>query len=140
MKVVYVAGPFRASTGWGIEENVRYAELHALHVWRAGAACLCPHMNSRHFNGVLPDKTFLDGDLELLLRCDAVLLLPNWAESDGTIDEVIFAIRHGIPVFQYFVSLKLWLEYGTHKEIQSALEAKAIQLREARRAKAGAGA
>jgi len=140
MKVVYVAGPFRGDSAWEIECNIRRAETLALAVWRAGAACLCPHTNTRFFQGAAGDEVFLEGDLELLLRCDAVILTEDWTNSSGACEEVIFAIRHGIPVFEYFASLKLWLEYGTHKEIQSALEAKAIQCRDARRAKIGAGA
>jgi nucleoside 2-deoxyribosyltransferase len=140
MKAVYVAGPFRGDSAWEIECNIRRAESLALSVWRAGAACLCPHSNTRFFHRAAPDKIWLDGDLELLLRCDAVILTEDWTKSSGTLDEVIFAICHSIPVFENFASLKLWLEYGKIEEIQSALEAKAIQLREARRAKTGAGA
>ena len=36
MKVVYVAGPYRASTEYQVLQNIRKAEEVALHVWRAG--------------------------------------------------------------------------------------------------------
>lgn len=36
VKVVYIAGPFRAATPWLVEANVRRAEEVALAVWRLG--------------------------------------------------------------------------------------------------------
>ena len=51
MKLVYIAGPFRAPTPWGIEENVRHAERHAFEIAKLGAMPVCPHANTRHFDG-----------------------------------------------------------------------------------------
>ena len=51
MKLVYIAGPFRGSSAWDIEENIRVAERAALEVWKMGAAALCPHTNTRFFQG-----------------------------------------------------------------------------------------
>ena len=67
MKVIYVAGKFRGHNAWEIEQNIRKAEEVALQIWQNGAACICPHANTRFFDGVLPDKTFLDGDLDILV-------------------------------------------------------------------------
>lgn len=68
MRVVYIAGPFRAENAWEIEQNIRRAEEAALELWRAGAAVLCPHTNTRYFQGAAPDHVWLEGDLELLRR------------------------------------------------------------------------
>jgi nucleoside 2-deoxyribosyltransferase len=140
LKVVYIAGPFRANSAWDVERNIRRAEELALWVWRAGAVALCPHTNTRFFQGAADDDIWLKGDLELLRRCDAVLLVASRETSAGTLDEILYACDNGIPVFNYLVNFKLWLEYGIIKEVQSEIKAKAIQLREARRAQAGAGA
>ena len=59
MKVVYVAGPFRGPNAWEIEENIRRAERLALEVWRLGCACLCPHTNTRFFQGAAPDAVWV---------------------------------------------------------------------------------
>lgn len=99
MHVVYIAGPFRARTAWGIAENIRVAERLGLEVAKLGMMPLIPHANTAHFQGELPDKFFLDGTMELLRRCDAVMLTPNWATSSGARDEVDEAERLGIPVF-----------------------------------------
>lgn len=98
MMVVYVAGPFRGPSSWAIEQNIRRAETLALQVWRRGAAALCPHTNTRFFHGAADDRVWLDGDLELLSRCDAILMTDNWQQSDGARKEHEFAKARGIPV------------------------------------------
>lgn len=68
MKLIYLAGPFRATTGWGIEQNVRRAEVVALELWKMGVAVLCPHANTRMFHGEAPDELWLEGTMEMLRR------------------------------------------------------------------------
>jgi len=99
MFVVYIAGPFRGPHAWAVEQNVRQAEAVAYSVFKAGAVALCPHTNTRFFDGSLPDSVFLEGTLELMRRCDGVLVLPNSARSSGTLGEIQEAVRLGIPVF-----------------------------------------
>jgi len=105
-KVIYIAGPFRGSSSWDIERNVRRAEELALQVWKAGFTAICPHANTRFYQGVLPDDAWLDGDLAILGRCDAVLLTPDWRESAGATAERAFAIQRGIPVFGSLIELR----------------------------------
>lgn len=109
MPVVYLAGPFRGPDHWAIAENVRQAERLALAVWRSGAACLCPHANTAHFQGAAPDQVWLDGDLAMLRRCDAVLMTPDWRHSAGARAEREWAVLHRIPVFESLASLQQWL-------------------------------
>lgn len=99
MKVVYIAGPFRGKNHWEVEQNIRRAEALALEVWRAGFAALCPHCNTRFFDGAAPDDVWLKGDLELLRRCDAVLLTPDWQQSTGAREEMCAAVDAGIAVY-----------------------------------------
>jgi hypothetical protein len=108
MVVVYVAGPFRGKDSWEMENNIRRAEALALEVWREGMAALCPHANTRFFQGAAPDTTWLEGDLELLRRCDAVLLTRDWARSVGAREEKRFAESLGIPCFQTLEALLEW--------------------------------
>lgn len=110
MKVVYIAGPFRGANAWDIENNIRRAENLALQVWQTGlAAALCPHTNTRFFQGAAPDEVWLKGDLEMLKRCDAVLLTWDWKDSVGVTKEVAYAKHCGIPVFEEFQHLQAWL-------------------------------
>lgn len=97
--LVYVAGPFRASTPWEVEQNTRNAEGVAARVWLAGGAALCPHTNARFFDGLTDDDVFLRGDLEMLRRCDALVMAPGWEHSTGSLGEFSEAQRLGLPVF-----------------------------------------
>lgn len=110
MKVVYIAGPYRATTERGVAENIRRAGDAALSVWKAGMVALCPHMNTAFFGGACADEVWLLGDLELMRRCDAVLLVEGWERSSGTKAEVNLAKREGTPVFERLVDLKNWAD------------------------------
>jgi nucleoside 2-deoxyribosyltransferase len=99
VKVIYIAGKYRGPNAWAIEQNIRAAEDVAARVWAAGHVALCPHANSRHMDGVASDEVFLAGTLELMRRCDAVVLVPNWRDSEGARAEVAEAERLGLPVF-----------------------------------------
>lgn len=100
MKVIYIAGKYRGPNAWAIEQNIRAAEDVAARVWAAGMVALCPHANARHMiEGVVTDEHALAGTLELMRRCDAVLLVSNWRDSAGARAEVEEAERIGLPVF-----------------------------------------
>jgi len=110
MKLVYTAGAFRAPTAWGIHENIRRAEAWALEIWKQGAVALCPHLNTANFQGAMPDHTWLEGDLEMLKRCDAVFMIPYWERSEGARKEREVAIAEKIPVFTDFGHLCAWIQ------------------------------
>ena len=112
MRVVYVAGPFRAANAWEVEQNIRRAEGAALEVWRLGAACICPHTNTRFFDGAADDRVWLDGDMEILTRCDAVLPIQGWETSTGARTEHDLAVSMHIPVFTALDDLHRWLTNG----------------------------
>jgi len=99
-KIIYIAGPFRGPTHWAITQNIRAAEYYALEVWKMGGIALCPHLNTRNFQGELPDEAWLEGDLVMLEKCDAVLMCPNSINSAGATAERQHADRKGIPVFE----------------------------------------
>jgi hypothetical protein len=110
MKLVYLAGPYRAATEWQLVQNIRRAEALALEVWKLGAACICPHKNTALLGGACDDTVWLEGDLEMLRRCDAVVCTSDWQRSEGARNEVGEARRLKIPVFESLASLQSWLE------------------------------
>jgi hypothetical protein len=103
-KVVYIAGPFRGSDSYAEYKNIRVAEALSwrlwkkLSAWRPGCAVLCPHLNTAHFQSSLPDNVWLEGDLTMLARCDAVVLTRGWKRSAGAGIEAQKAHILGIPV------------------------------------------
>jgi nucleoside 2-deoxyribosyltransferase len=109
MTVVYVAGPYRAPSKLGILRNIYRAWRVSRDLWRKGFVVLCPHSNtfwmSEWPNKIAPE-VFLDGDLALLSRCDVVLMLEGWQNSEGAIRERDYARKHHIPVVYSVDSLE----------------------------------
>jgi Domain of unknown function (DUF4406) len=99
VKVAYIAGPFRSKTHWGIVQNVRAAEQVALKYWKLGFAVICPHLNTANFDGAIADDhIWLDGDMEILKRCDVVIAMNTWKQSSGATTEIELAKQLGIEV------------------------------------------
>lgn len=109
MKLIYVVGPYRSTTERGLVDNIRRAEARAIEVWQLGAAALVPHMNTAHFGGIIPDRVFLDGTLEMMRRCDALITCEGWELSIGSVSEIEKARRLGLPVFHKMLDLRIWL-------------------------------
>ncbi len=99
IKIIFIAGPFRAANAWEIAENIRRAERLAHKVNKIeGCFAYCPHANTAHFDGALDDRVYLEGNLELLRRCDALILVEGWEESEGTAAEIAYAKEMDILV------------------------------------------
>lgn len=113
MRVIYIAGPFRGPNAWAIEQNIRRAETLALEAWTLGAAVICPHSNTRFYQGVLHDDVWLKGDLAILRRCDAILMAPHWEDSSGAREERDLALSMGLPVFYHhdLKALASWIRF-----------------------------
>ena len=101
MKVIYIAGRYRASCEWELETFLRKAEDAAIKLWSEGWAVICPHKNTAHFGGAngIEDQVWLNGDLEILKRCDAIYMLDNWRESSGAKIEREHAIFNNLDIY-----------------------------------------
>lgn len=98
--LVYVSGPYRHPKGTAyVEENIRKAEEVAKELWQMGFAVICPHANTRHFDGIVTADDFIAGDLVMVERCDLVVMLPGFQHSEGARKEMAHAIRNEVPVF-----------------------------------------
>lgn len=106
MQLVYVAGAYRAKTKIGEIINILKARKVAKELWKVGYAAICPHSNTALYKG-LPDSVWLDGDIEMLTRCDLMVLVPGWENSQGTLNEIDVAKVKGIPIYI--------MERGTNK-------------------------
>ena len=93
MKVAYIAGPYRAKTVAGIVANIRAAEAVAIEYWQKGYAVICPHKNTALFDGLADDSVWLAGMLEILKRCDVLVMTGKWHESSGSLAELDCAIE-----------------------------------------------
>ena len=101
MKLIYIAGRYRDSRGeYYVRCNIREAERCALFVWQFGGVAICPHKNTAGLGGAynIPDEVWLNGDMEIMSRCDAVWAIPGWDTSEGAMNEVKNAKVWGLPV------------------------------------------
>jgi ribosomal protein S2 len=105
MKLVYLVGPYRGKSkfkplNWLQRQiNIHNARQVAKKLWKSGYAVLCPHTNTSNFDGLCPDQVFLDGTMEMMRRCDLVVVLPSWGKSTGSKAEIKEAKRLNIPVY-----------------------------------------
>ena len=125
LPVVYIAGPFRSvnkgtgkSDAWGVQQNVMHAMALSLEVWKRGAVGLCPHANTMFFQDAAgcEDRVWLDGDIELLKRSDAILMTDNFERSSGARAELQHALELGIPALYSVGDLETFLEDFRRRE------------------------
>jgi len=89
MKVAFLAGPYRGDFQERCR-NIIAAKKVAKKYWAQGFAVICPHMNSSGFDGierVCPTK-FTEGYLEILRRCDTIIIMSTWHGSAGATAEL----------------------------------------------------
>lgn len=98
IKIIYIAGSYRAGTENGLFENIIEARRAAVKLWKLGYIPIVPHLNSMFMGGVVSDTTFLKGGIEILKRCDAIYVLRNWRKSKGACEELRIAVQNNIKV------------------------------------------
>jgi hypothetical protein len=123
MKLAYVSGPYRAKTIRGVLKNIRIAEEIAIELWKMGYAVICPHSNTRLYDGAFDegkisyheDKEkshwgggsvqFIKGDLAILDRFDpkkdVIVMVPNWQSSGGATIEHNYAVEINIEAYYW---------------------------------------
>ena len=96
--LIYVAGPFRAKSSWDVEQNIRYAERVGYKIALLGATPVIPHSMYRFFDGTMPDSFWLNATMDILRRCDAIVMCRWWMYSKGAKAEFREANIIGMPV------------------------------------------
>lgn len=97
MYTVYIAGPFTGNDKiHDIEANIIEASKYAAELARHGYAFICPHKNTKDFQHLDDVKTdfWYEMDIELLRRCDGILMMPRWPYSKGAIAERDYCLTH----------------------------------------------
>lgn len=106
--LIYVAGPYRAATREAIASNIEAARLVGISAAELGWFPVIPHANTAHMELDLPDlgdDFWLRGTMEMMERCDAVMLVPGWENSAGTKGEMARADALRIPIFRTLETL-----------------------------------
>jgi hypothetical protein len=112
LKRVYIAGPYSADNVLDVFENMRRGMVLATQVRQLGFAPFCPWMDFMYFflNNKIPftiDNCY-EYSMKWLEVSDAVLLVPGWRDSKGSMAEVDNAWELGIPVFEHLLALMDW--------------------------------
>lgn len=97
--IIYTAGPIRPKNGHTYQENLDEAKRVSHELWVMGYGVICPHANTNLTDEPDYSVGWLKGDLEMISRCDALVMLPRWDESEGAIQEKKYAEKRDIPVF-----------------------------------------
>ena len=107
MKLVYIAGPYRALSHFGVERNILDAQAAALAVIAHGKRIgedwfpVIPHSMTYGIAQKMPmtDKFWLKGTMTLLRQCDAVAVFGDWHDSEGTRAELREAVSLDLPIY-----------------------------------------
>ncbi len=98
--IVYTAGRYTGD----IDANIALARKVAMELWQCGFTVICPHLNTAHFEQdckTLDWQDYMNGDLEMIERVDALVMLPGWEDSKGAVMEKAHADVRRIPVYFY---------------------------------------
>lgn len=97
-EVIYLAGALRGNP---IKKffNMRKAKSMAKKLWTNGiCAIYSPHMNSGWLDSPMTDRKVMEGNLEILRRCNVIAVMQGYENSKGTIAEIEFAKKNNIRV------------------------------------------
>ena len=115
-KIIYISGPyseFKSNEGitYKIEDNIKIARKIAIRLWEKGFTVICPHLNTIHFekDSKLSYDDYIDGDLEILSRCDAIYMTPFYDYSSGAKKEKEHAKKIGIEIFDNESQIEKWV-------------------------------
>ena len=102
--IAFVSGKFRGKNHWEIHNNVLKAEAVIPKLTEMGYAPVVPHKITEHFQGLFPDKTYLDMCLMIIRALkpgrDIIYLLKEWRDSKGAVEEYYLAKDLGIETVE----------------------------------------
>ncbi len=88
MKSVFISGPYTGTKYDEEYENMMKASAAAAHYIKMGYAVFCPHsmmlpIDHNFNNGMIEYTDWLELTLYWLEKCDIVIFLPGWKDSNG---------------------------------------------------------
>lgn len=120
-KIIYTAGPITTPS---MNERWKFhmtARDMAFKIWSTGHVALCPHLNTMFMDDPsIPSETFYKGDEALIRRCcDAMVMLPGWEYSKGSMSERQLAFNLHLPVFYHDEIDQMW-DWLAQQEVDNA--------------------
>lgn len=123
--LIYIAGPFRGPTPLDVRRNVEAARDVGLRVAACGGFPIIPHCLTGEFDKQLTEEFWVNGHMELLSRCDGLVVLATWERSQGARQELEWAVVNGMPhliLWPYVTDLGLqtWMRGVSCRVVQRA--------------------
>ena len=118
--IIYIAGKYTDNSKTSIQKNILTSRKYAIKLWDRGFTVITPHLNVANFEYLLKKTTYDDiteGSLEIISRCDAVFMLPNWKRSNGAKIERKYAYSKNITVYYNLKELDDDFKYHPLKEL-----------------------
>ena len=91
-------------------KNISAGQKMAVRLLSYGFAVYCPFLDYQFaiLEPGFPKELFQKNSMEWVRVSDAVILLPGWEDSGGTLWEIVIAEKHGVCVFEDFNDLLRW--------------------------------
>jgi hypothetical protein len=109
MNLIMISGPYTGQTREETRDNIEKARLKALEIiskkGRFGWFPITPHLNTSGFEiyeSVLDGIDFgywYNGYYDILMKCDAVFMLPGWENSKGAKQEYFWAKENIMSIY-----------------------------------------
>jgi len=103
MKRIYVAGKYSDDNVLDVLKNIGRGQSMCSRLHALGYSPYCPWHNKTYVidnpEAEYTVQQFYDSCMVWLEVSDAVLVLPGWEESTGTIDEICRAAALDVPIF-----------------------------------------
>lgn len=103
MKRIYVSGAYSANNVLDVLKNIGRGEKACAELFALGYAPFCPWHDKSYVtdnpDGVFTVEQFYRFSMAWLEVSDAMLVLPGYEESKGTLAEIEFAENNEIPVY-----------------------------------------
>lgn len=97
-----MAGAYSDSRGYYyVQKNIETASEVALQLWKWSYSVLCPHKNTGGWDGACDYTVWINGDFEMIKRCDLLVVLPNYESSSGTKREIQCALDNDTLVYYW---------------------------------------
>lgn len=95
--LIYVSGKYSGD----VASNIGAARSVACKLWEMGHSVICPHTNTANFETFCKADydDYIKGDLDMIARCDAMVMVDGWMTSKGAVIENEYAKRLGISIY-----------------------------------------
>ncbi len=114
---IYIAGKITDLPDYIVKPKFKAAEELLI---KMGYKPFNPYERLSRYKGKWNYRQFMKVCLNVLYKSDYAYFLYDWKNSPGAREELNFAIKHKIPVFNSLEDLKTYTKSGSIKTIKSA--------------------